>query len=248
MTTAAATGATVWATGADDAGGGVDAVDAGGAAGATGTSDLAVLDTTGVTWLAGAVTAGALATVEAAGPPAGVPVEDGWAGAGVAGAGALTWAAGSGAGLTDAGAAVAAVEVAAVEVAAVEVALIEVAPVGPVVELGAEVGVSGVADEVVESADDPAELADDVADEVAEPTAEVTGDAAEPTVEVTEDVAEVTVDEGPESVDARVALRGDRAAVAAWAGRRTAAGSRRCRPPPAQPAPLQERCDALLAA
>ncbi len=65
-----------------------------------------------------------------------------------------------------------------------------------------------------EVADELAELADDAA----EPTAEVTGDVAEPTVEVTGDVAELTVDEAPERVDVRVALRGDRAAVDAWAG------------------------------
>jgi hypothetical protein len=56
----------------------------------------------------------------------------------------------------------------------------------------------------------------------AEPTAEVTGDVAELTADVAEprvDEAEPRVDEGPEMVDVRVALRGDTAAVAAWAGR-----------------------------
>jgi hypothetical protein len=67
----------VWATGAADAGGGVDAVDEDGAAGVAGASGFAVLDATGVTWLAGAVASGALTGVEAAGPAEGVPAEEG---------------------------------------------------------------------------------------------------------------------------------------------------------------------------
>ena len=105
-------------------------------------------------------------------------------------AGALTGAAGSGAGLAD---------------------------VGPAVPEPVPVGLVPV--EPVEPVDDAAEPADEVADDVAEPTAEVTGDMAAPTVDVTGDVAELTGDEAPERADVRVALRGDRAAVDAWAGR-----------------------------
>jgi hypothetical protein len=54
---------------------------------------------------------------------------------------------------------------------------------------------------------------------VAELTVEVTGDVVELTVDVTGDVAELSVDEGAERVEVSVALRGDAAAVAAWAGR-----------------------------
>jgi hypothetical protein len=85
----------------------------------------------------------------------------------------------------------------------------------------------------------------------AEPTAEVTGDVAELTADVAEprvDEAEPRVDEGPEMVDVRVAVRGDTAAVAAWAGRENSSMTRRCRPSRAQPASLRERRDALLAA
>jgi hypothetical protein len=154
----------------------------------------------------------------------------------VAGAGA----AGSGAGLADAGPAVpepvpaepvpaelvpvelVPVELAPVEPVPVELAAVELAPVEPVpvelapvelaVELAGELEAPEVADEPAEPADDAVEPTDEVADDAAEPTAEVTGDAAEPTVEV-------TGVEAPESVDVRVALRGGRAAVAAWAGR-----------------------------
>jgi hypothetical protein len=189
--------------------------------------------------------------VEAAGPPEGVPVEAGWAGALVAEAGAVR----SGAGPADAGptvpepvpaepvpaepvpAELAPVELAAVELvvgltpaelAPVELAAVELvvgltpaelAPVELVIGLAGELEAPEVADELAEPADDAAEPTDDVAGDAAEPTAEVTGDAAEPTAEVTGDVAELTVDKGPESVDVRVALRGDRAAVDAWAGR-----------------------------
>jgi hypothetical protein len=176
--------------------------------------------------LAGAAAAGVLGAVEAAGPPEGVPVEAGWAGALVAGAGA----AGSGAWLADAGPAVpepvpaepvpaelvpvelAAVELAPAEPVPAEVAPVELAPVVLAVGLAGELEAPEVADEPAEPADDAVEPTDEVADDVAEPTFEVTGDATEPTVEV-------TGDEAPESVDVRVALRGDRAAVAAWAGR-----------------------------
>ena len=77
-------------------------------------------------------------------------------------------------------------------------------------ELGAweevdEPGGSGVVDAAV---GDEAEL-----------TVEATGDVAELTVEATGDVAEPRVDVVPEIVEVRVALRGVRAAVAAWAGR-----------------------------
>jgi hypothetical protein len=104
-----------------------------------------------------------LGAVEAAGPPEGVPVEAGWAGA-------------------------------------------------LVVELAGELEAPEVADEPAEPADDAAEPTDDVADDAVEPTDEVADDVPEPTAEVTGDAA-------PERVDVSVALRGDRAAVAAWAGR-----------------------------
>jgi hypothetical protein len=193
--------------------------------------------------LAGAAAAGALGAVEAAGPPEGVPVEAGWAGALVAGAGA----AGSGAWLADAGPAVpepvpaepvpaelVPVELAAVELAPAEPVPAELAPAELVVELTGELEATEVADEPAEPADDAVEPIDEVADDAAEPTNDVADDAveptdevaddvAEPTAEVTGDVAEPTVEatgaEAPESVDVRVALRGDRAAVAAWAGR-----------------------------
>jgi len=92
---------------------------------------------------------------------------------------------------------------------------------------GALAGAAGMADEVVgdeaelagEVAGDVAELTVEVADEAVEPTDEVTGDVAEPTVEATGDVAEPSVGEALESVEVSVALRGDRAPVAAWAGR-----------------------------
>jgi hypothetical protein len=182
--------------------------------------------------LAGAAAAGALGAVEAAGPPEGVPVEAGWAGALVAGAGA----AGSGAWLADAGPAVpepvpaelvpvelAAVELAPAEPVPAELVPVELAPVELVVELAGELEATEVADEPAEPADDAVEPIDEVADDAAEPTDDVADDAVEPTDDVADDVAEPTVEatgaEAPESVDVRVALRGDRAAVAAWAGR-----------------------------
>jgi hypothetical protein len=158
----------------------------------------------------------------------------------VAAAGALAGVTGGAAGLVDAGPAVA-------EPVPLELAAVELPPVGLAVELGApavadevvgdEAELAGeVADDVpeltVEVPDEAVELAvvGDVADDAAEPAAEVTGDVAEATVEATGDVAELTVDatgdvaeatvgEAPESVEVSVALRGDRAAVAAWAGR-----------------------------
>jgi hypothetical protein len=158
--------------------------------------------------LAGADAAGVL---EAAGLPKGVLVEEGWAGELVDGAGAVDGAAGNGAGLADVGPAVpepGPVEPLPVELAAVELAAVELAAVELAAELAGEPEVPEVADEPVEPVDD-----------AAEPATEVTGDVAEPTVEVTGDVAELTVDAVPESVEVRVALRGDRAAVDAWAGR-----------------------------
>jgi hypothetical protein len=152
--------ATVLATGADDAGGVVDAVDAAGAAGVAGASVLTVLDTTGVTWRAGAAAAGALAPVELA-------------------------------------------ELVAELAGGLEAPEVADEPADDAAEPTDEVG------------DDAAEPTDDVADDAVEPTDDVT----EPTVEVTGDVAELTVDEGTESVDVRVALREDWAAVDAWAGR-----------------------------
>jgi hypothetical protein len=89
---------------------------------------------------------------------------------------------------------------------------------GDEAELAAEVA-GDVAEPAVEVPDGAVELADDVADDAAEPAVEVTGDVAEFSVEATGDVAEPRVDEVPESVEVRVALTGDRAAVAAWAGR-----------------------------
>jgi hypothetical protein len=214
-----ATGATVLATraglgagGAADAGGGVDAgdvvdaagagdvVDAGGAAGATGASVLAAADTTGVAGPVGAPGAGVLEAGEAVWPPEGAPAEDGWLGVLAAPAGALAEVA-AGAGLADEEAGVpepVSAGLAAGELVVGELVLAEPVPAElPLVEV-----VVGV--------------------DAAEPTAEVTGDVAEPTVDVAEptvDVAEPSVDEVPEMVDVRVALRGDRAAVDAWAGR-----------------------------
>jgi hypothetical protein len=149
--------------------------------------------------------------VEAAGLPEGAGVEEGWVGALVAGAGAATGAAGSGAGLADVGPAVpepVPVGPLSGELAAVEPMPVELAPVA-----------ADVAEPAAEVTGDVAEPTVEVTGDVAEPTVEVTGDVAEPTVEVTGDVAEVTGDEVPERVDVRVALRGDRAAVDAWAGR-----------------------------
>ena len=190
---------------------------------------------------------GVLWAVEAAGLPEGAGVEEGRAGALVAGTGAVR----SGAVLADAGPTVpepVPLELAPVELAAVGLAPIELAPV----ELAGELEPPEGADEPAEPADDAAELTDavaddaveptdDVADDVAEPTAEVTGDAAEPTVEVTGDVAEPSVDEVPERVDVRVALRGDRAEVDAWAGRENSSMATK------MPAPTSAACTAVRA-
>jgi hypothetical protein len=118
-----------------------------------------------------------------------------------------------------------------VELGAVELPPAEpvVEPAGALAEAAPEVAVEVVGDEAglaaevagdvpeptVEVPDEAVELADDVA----EPTAEVTGDVAELTAEATGDVAEPSVDDSPESEEVSVALRGDRAAVDAWAGR-----------------------------
>jgi hypothetical protein len=75
------------------------------------------------------------------------------------------------------------------------------------------------AEPAADATGDVAEATVEVTGDVAEATVEVTGDVAEATVEVTGDVAELTVEEALESVEVSVALRGDRAAVAAWAGR-----------------------------
>jgi hypothetical protein len=99
---------------------------------------------------------------------------------------------------------VAPVELAGVELAPVELAAAWLASVEVVVEGADEPEAPGVAGEPVDPADGAVEPGDDV---------------AEPTFEVTGDVAEVTVDEAPERVEVRVALRGDTAAFAAWAGR-----------------------------
>jgi hypothetical protein len=112
------------------------------------------------------------------------------------------------------------VELAPVELAAaVEPVPVELAPVELAAELAGDPEAPEAADEPVEPVDEVAEPVDEVADDVAEPAIEVTGDVAEPTVEVTGGVAELTVDAVPESVDVRVALSGDRAAVDAWTGR-----------------------------
>jgi hypothetical protein len=145
------------------------------------------------------------------------------------------------------------------ELARVELAAVGLAPV----ELAGELEPPEGADEPAEPADDAAELTDavaddaveptddvaddaveptdEVADDVAEPTAEVTGDVAEPTVEVTGDVAEPSVDEVPERVDVRVALRGDRAEVDAWAGRENSSMATK------MPAPTSAACTAVRA-
>ena len=139
-------------------------------------------------------------------------------------------------------------ELARVELAPVELAAVELAPV----ELAGELEPPEGADELAEPADDAAELTDEVADDVveptdevaddvAEPTAEVTGDVAEPTVEVMGDVGELTVDAVPESVDVRVALRGDRAEVDAWAGRENSSMATK------MPAPTSAACTAVRA-
>ena len=208
---------------------------------------------------------GVLWAVEAAGLPEGAGVEEGWAGALVAGTGAVR----SGAVLADAGPTapepvpaepvpleLARVELAPVELAAVGLAPVELAPVELAGELEPPEGADepadpaddaaeltdAVADDAVEPtddvADDVAEPTDDVADDVAEPTAEVTGDVAEPTVEVTGDVAEPSVDE---VVDVRVALRGDRAEVDAWAGRENSSMATK------MPAPTSAACTAVRA-
>jgi hypothetical protein len=59
-----------------------------------------------------------------------------------------------------------------------------------------------------------AELTAAVTGEVAEPTADVAGEVAEPVVEVMGGAGEA----GADAVDVWVDVRGDRAAVAAWAG------------------------------
>jgi hypothetical protein len=150
-------------------------------------------------------------------------------------------------------------ELARVELAPVELAAVELAPV----ELAGELEPPEGADESAEPADDAAELTDvpdddaveptdevaddaveptdEVADDVVEPTAEVTGDVAEPTVEVTGDVAEPSVDEVPERVDVRVALRGGRAEVDAWAGRENSSMATK------MPAPTSAACTAVRA-
>jgi hypothetical protein len=105
------------------------------------------------------------------------------------------------------------------DVAGEAVELADVAEVADdVAELTVEV-TGDVAELTVEVTGDVAELTVEVTGDVAELTEEVTGDVAEATVEVTGDVADPSVDEAPESVEASVVLRGDRAAVAAWAGR-----------------------------
>jgi hypothetical protein len=165
-----------------------------------------------------------LAVGEAAEPPEDAAAEEGWPGGLVAGAGGLAGA-GGGAGLADAGPAVPEPEP-AVPVP-VELGSVGLPPVEPVVEPAGELEAPEAAAEVP---DEAVELADDVADDAVEPAADVTGDVAEATVEATGDVAELTVevtgdvaepsvDEAPESEEVSVALRGDRAAVAAWAGR-----------------------------
>jgi hypothetical protein len=147
------------------------------------------------------------------------------------------------------------VELAPVELAAVGLAPIELARVELAGELEPPEGADepaepaddaaeltdAVADDAVEPADDVVEPTDEVADDVAEPTAEVTGDVAEPTVEVTGDVAEPSVDEVPERVDVRVALRGDRAEVDAWAGRENSSMATK------MPAPTSAACTAVRA-
>ena len=210
---------------------------------------------------------GVLWAVEAAGLPEGAGVEEGWAGALVAGTGAVR----SGAVLADAGPTVPepvpaepAPEPVPAEPVPLELARVELAAVGLApVELAGELEPPEGADEPAEPADDAAELTDavaddaveptddiaddvveptdEVADDVAEPTAEVTGDVAEPTVEVTGDVAEPSVDEVPERVDVRVALRGDRAEVDAWAGRENSSMATK------MPAPTSAACTAVRA-
>jgi hypothetical protein len=199
-----------------------------------------------------------LGAVEAAGLPEGAGVEEGRAGALVAGTGAVR----SGAVLADAGptvpepvplelapAELAAAELAAVDLAPVELAPVELAPVELVVELAGELEPPEGADELAEPADDAVEPTDEVGDDVAEPTAEVTGDVAEPTGEVTGDVAEPTVEvtwdvaepSVDEVVDVRVALRGDRAEVDAWAGRENSSMATK------MPAPTSAACTAVRA-
>jgi hypothetical protein len=131
-----------------------------------------------------------------------------------------------------------------VERGAVELEPVEVVPVGeaegltwePVAPAEGEAGlavaagdgvgaVDGVADGVGLGADaagaeaaPTVEVTVEVA-EVAEVAALVTGDVAVPTVEVTDDAAVVSVEEAVDPVDVWVDVRGDRAAVAACAGR-----------------------------
>jgi hypothetical protein len=113
-----------------------------------------------------------------------------------------------GAGLVDAGPAVP--EPVPAELGAVEFAGEEEVP--EVAGGGAELAVGVVAGAVPE-------LAAEVTGAVAEATVEATGAVAELSVDVTGDVAELSVDEGAERVEVSVALKGDAAAVAAWAGR-----------------------------
>ncbi len=126
----------------------------------------------------------------------GAAAEEGWLGASVAGADAVDGVARDGAAL-------------------------------PPVELAGELGGSEVVDEAVgdeaelaaDVAGDVPELAVEVPAEAVELAADVADDVAELTVEATGDEAELRVDVVPEIVEVSVALKGVRAAVAAWAGR-----------------------------
>jgi hypothetical protein len=144
--------------------------------------------------------------------------EEGWLGASVAGAGVVAGVARGGA------------ELPPVEFAGeLEGSEVVDEAVGGEAELAADVA-DDVPELAVEVPDEAVEPDVDVEDDVAEPAAEFTGDVAELTVEATGEVAELTVeatgdvaepsvDVVPEIVEVSVALRGVRAAVAAWAGR-----------------------------